>query len=497
MARIQWTKEAVFEEAKKYCSRSEFVNGNKNAYMVAWTNKWLDEMVWFKPTNRRSNRKWTKEVVLEEAGKYSSRYDFQKGYYTAYKYALNNGWLDEMPWLIPTRRNWTMENVFEESRKYNSRREFEDGCASAYGKALANGWLNEMPWLVIQRKTYTKEEAFKEAKKYTSRNAFRKGCCGAFDTSVRNGWIDDMFWLEHNKSWTKEDVFEESKKYATRREFQVGCQSAYGKALSNGWFDEMPWLPSTKKTWTKENVFEESKKYNSRIAFKTGCQMAYVIANRNKWLDEMFWLKLCEKYDRNGYCIYVYLDEENKVGYVGLTKNKAQRHKAHSTPFDYDGHPSKSSVYKYFESIGKRTPAPLYVEENLTAEQARAREDYWLQQYIYNGYTMLNKGKTGSKCGSLGMYSRRWTKNRVFEESKKYKSGGEFKIKCQRAYYIACTNGWIKDMIWLKIKHKPYTKEDVEMVVHKYSSLADFRKNEKGAYRVARKNGWIDEFIMG
>lgn len=41
-----WTKERVFEEAKKYTSRKAFSNGNGTAYKIASKNGWLDEMPW-------------------------------------------------------------------------------------------------------------------------------------------------------------------------------------------------------------------------------------------------------------------------------------------------------------------------------------------------------------------------------------------------------------------------------------------------------------------
>ena len=44
MAKKKWTKEKCFEEAKKYTSRSEFMNGNNNAYQKSIKEKWIDEM---------------------------------------------------------------------------------------------------------------------------------------------------------------------------------------------------------------------------------------------------------------------------------------------------------------------------------------------------------------------------------------------------------------------------------------------------------------------
>lgn len=41
-------------------------------------------------------KKWTRETVFEESKKYSSRSEFKRMSYGAYHTACKNGWLDEM-----------------------------------------------------------------------------------------------------------------------------------------------------------------------------------------------------------------------------------------------------------------------------------------------------------------------------------------------------------------------------------------------------------------
>lgn len=40
----KWTRETVFEESKKYSSRSEFKKMSSGAFRIAYMNGWLDEM---------------------------------------------------------------------------------------------------------------------------------------------------------------------------------------------------------------------------------------------------------------------------------------------------------------------------------------------------------------------------------------------------------------------------------------------------------------------
>ena len=91
------TKEDVLQESKKYTSRTEFAHGSPGAYQAACKKGWLAEMTWLKPVRR----KWTKEAVFEESKKYTSTTQFVKHAHRAYEKARNNGWLADMPWLYP------------------------------------------------------------------------------------------------------------------------------------------------------------------------------------------------------------------------------------------------------------------------------------------------------------------------------------------------------------------------------------------------------------
>lgn len=93
--KIKWTKENVFVEAKKYQTRTQFQKVCGSAYNVALRNNWLNEMSWF-VEGKRSNGFWTKENVFEEAKKYQTRAQFAKDCGSAYEVSRKNGWLDEL-----------------------------------------------------------------------------------------------------------------------------------------------------------------------------------------------------------------------------------------------------------------------------------------------------------------------------------------------------------------------------------------------------------------
>ncbi len=238
---IKWTKENVFNEGKKYEYRSDFYRKSPGAYHVALSNNWLDE-IFSEKRKPIPIYKWTKEAVFEESKKYDTRYHFQNGNESAYKKALDNNWLDEMTWLKKVGHfiKWDEKSTFEESKKYITRNNFRHGSPGAYYAALSNNWLDKMEWLKPDI-IWTKEAVFEESKKHKTKTEFKRGNDWAYRLAIKNGWINEMNWLKPYSKYTKEDVFEESKKYDSRNQFKHNS-SMYQIALKHKWLDEMTWL---------------------------------------------------------------------------------------------------------------------------------------------------------------------------------------------------------------------------------------------------------------
>jgi len=356
---------------------------------------------------------------------------------------------------------------------------------------------------IIKLRIWTKERVFEEARKYATKSLFRKGNRSAYATAEKNGWFDEMTWFEQpnpNKPrvWSKEAVFNLAKQFNTKIEFSKANKSAYNAAWKNHWLEEMDWLAATaRKPYTKDEVFAIARQYTTKIEFRRAAPVVYRTALNKGWLYEMNWFILSPKYDRHNYCIYVYLDEDNKVAYVGLTVDKKRRHYNHSTSYDRGGKIIKSPVYLHFQSINKPVPNPLYLEDRLTANEAQEKEHEWLVKYQQMGYRLLNTAKTGAGIGALGSASIKWTKPRVFKEARNYQSRSEFSTKCAGAYSVAVRRGWIDQMPWMKEKWShptpKWTKEAVFEESRKYTTRHEFEDNGKGAYAKALQYGWLDE----
>ena len=244
------------------------------------------------------------------------------------------------------------------------------------------------------------------------------------------------------------------------------------------------------KKWDYKTCMEESRNYTTRSEFAKRSSGAYDVARRNGWLDEYTWLKdeRFDLYKDNIDSVYVYEFNELNCAYVGRTLmcRKDDRDYEHVFQINND------AVAKFAKEHNISVPKPIYLEENLTLEEGVRQEEYWHNKYKEDGWTMLNRAKTGS-IGGLG--KGKWTYETCMEESKKYKSKKEFYISCNGAYKVACKNGWLNDYTWLETKfHADWIYETCMEESKKYKTRSKFEKGNGSAYLVALKNGWLDDF---
>lgn len=87
------------------------------------------------------------------------------------------------------------------------------------------------------------------------------------------------------------------------------------------------------------------------------------------------------------YVIYAMVDaaDSELVRYIGLTNDPHTRYKAHLRA----GHPRMMEWSAAVKANGSRV-AMIAVEVNLTGEQARAREHFWIRHYLRSGMADLN-----------------------------------------------------------------------------------------------------------
>ena len=444
-----WTYNRCLEEAKKYKFKADFKKEAAGAYDAAKDKGWLAEYIWLESLPRI---KWTYETCFEEAKKYKTRSEFAKNAGAAYRIARKNGWSKEYTWfvdIIKPSGYWNYETCYEEAKKYKTRVEFSTHSQVAYQLARTNNWLDDYSWFVSVATPagfWTYEKCYNAAKDYKTRDEFNKNNSKAFTAAYRNGWLDDYTWFEKRFTWTYEACLTIAKRFKTKREFELGHKGAYTAAVRYGWIKRFDWM----------------------------------VKNRVNIISD--------KVDN----VYMYYFEDYNAVYVGRTINKKRRDREHIFNTDND------AVARFAMEHKIAVPKMLILEDNLTLAQGQEREDYWVKYYSKKGYVVLNSGRTGVGIGSLGNIENiKWTKNKCFEEAKKYSHRKEFQRGSVGAYTRALKRGWLKDYTWFKRPQNWNHKWDYNTCYDealRYKSIDEFRQLSNRAYTLALKNKWLIEY---
>lgn len=209
----KWTKEKVAAEAVKHLKRSAFKSASPSAYIAARNMGILDEICSHMPKDSRvgspaHNKKWTKEKVLEEAARYSTRSEWRDGSAGSYDAAKDNGWIDEAAAhmeLVTDHGRWTKEACAEEAKKHITRSSWQKSSGPSYQKACRMGWLDELcthMTIMVEHGKWNAENSAEEAKKYPTVIAWKKGSCGSYDWAYRNGKVQE-FMAHANRHHSK------------------------------------------------------------------------------------------------------------------------------------------------------------------------------------------------------------------------------------------------------------------------------------------------------
>lgn len=90
-----WTKEAVLADAQKYGLLMDWANCRNAAYQIACKNGWAEEATAHMARSQKPKGYWTKERVLEDAKKYTSKMEWFKASQSAWATAQRMGWLKD------------------------------------------------------------------------------------------------------------------------------------------------------------------------------------------------------------------------------------------------------------------------------------------------------------------------------------------------------------------------------------------------------------------
>lgn len=253
----KWAKEACYEEAKKYKSRSEFQKKKHRAYDAACKYGILDQCTWF---NSKRNKKgtWTYEKCKEVSMQFDNITDFYRTFPGAYSSSNRNGWIEDFNWLkrkdniYKSNRDNVYAYFFNEFNSVYIGRSVEPEVRNIKHKTDKRSTVfkfakkNEIqiPEMTILENGLTLEEGLKKedyyVKKYREEgwNVLNKA-----KTGIRSGALGTL----NNCKWNKKTCCEESKKYNNKTDFKNKSGRAYEKARKNGWLDEYTWLKDKRR----------------------------------------------------------------------------------------------------------------------------------------------------------------------------------------------------------------------------------------------------------
>ncbi len=450
-----WTKEKCYETARQYEELSLFIKESPIAFNIACKNQWLKDYTWLK-RKQLPNGHWTKERVLQEARQYTHSHDFKEKNPKAYSAASRKGWIQECTWFIKPKnaKKWNYDTCYEEAKKYTTKTDFRVNSITAYCVARKNGWLKEYTWLKHYINLYNHDQCLLEAQKYQYYNDFRTKSHRFYMVARSRGWLKEYAWLikepiePYNKKWNYDTCYEEAKKYKTRNAFNKGSTGAYNVARKNGWLADYTWIP---------DFSDADAKVDS---------------------------------------VYCYLFETENAAYVGRTLMYRQ----HIRDLEHNSYET-DSVYKFAHKNNCNIPKMHIIEENLTIQQGREREDYWRKYYESCGYFMLNKAATGAKSSSIGALSHgKWTFEKAYNIAKAFQTIHEMCEEYEYLYKISKARGWLEKFDWFRgeeiriEKQTKWTEDVCKEEALKYNSRKDFRKYCKGAYDKAKEMGWLQNY---
>ena len=350
---------------------------------------------------------------------------------------------------------WTKyENCFNEAKKYTLLKDFRERCSGGYKSALIHGWINKFTWLK-KMNIMTDELDSVYIYFFEDKNAVYVGRTLMYrqkirDYEHRNLKNDSVyiFSIENNVKIPEMKILEENLLFNDGKNREEYWRLYY---LDNGFNvinRQKCGSGGCLKTYSLQDAINESKKYKKISDFQKKSSWAYSYHYKKGILYELEWLSNQQKFPK---------------GYWKVKENTINKSKEYGSVKDF----KRGCISAYLAAV----------------RGGYLNELHWLYD---NKKTKLPKfWNSYENC-----------KN----ESLKYNSKNEFRIKSNGAYSSALKHKWINDFVWLdgrnKLPHRFWENfENCKNEALKYKNKTHFAKNNRSAYNCARKNKWLDIFF--
>jgi hypothetical protein len=437
----KWTLEALINDAKKYSTPSEWKKKSQSAYATAVHKKYLNKCINHMDRLRKPSGYWTKNKCLNSAKKYFTIQEWSLSDGAAYDAAKRNKWMTEatkhMLKVVSHGEMTIYRYLLQRDLDFELQKRFDNLIDKSY--LPYDFYLPDFNLLIEyqgrQHFKVSKSSMFKKdfdamqrrdqlKRDYAQQNNINlleiasqivqeiedeiTSCIKEInpdaDFKIRELTNDEIKKIKKLGYWDKESVIAEAKKYKTLTEWMYCGNASQQIARKNGWFKEASIhlkrknLP--KDYWTEEKLIESAKKYTSRKEWNSFEASAYQTAHRLNLFDVV-------------------------APHMPINKSRID---------------SKPAGYWTKERIIENAKEFNTIKE-------------WRQSKV-NGYRYAKERGAWEEATAhmkqLQTLPGTWTKERIFQEAKKYSSKAEWRLTSRNSYRAAQKKGFLKQALDLQ-----------------------------------------------
>ena len=450
MRKVKYTNQDILKDAKKYLNRRDWKKYNPAMYELARprNRNILDKATSHMEYLPNSSLKWTTSAIMKDAKKYLHKSDWIKESGGAYNASKKSGCFKKAtshmkkPNMI---QKWTKQKVIRNAKKFITISDWTKKSGGAVNSARDNYWIKEATAHMIRPvgkglRIWTKEKIMQDAKKYKHRVSWGEKSGGAYAAAQRMGVLKlstkhmtrpivENTWnkgLKRPNKWSDQQLKKSASKYTSLYEWRKKEGSAYVTASQRKLLDDVTGHMTKLKRyrfWSKQRVLESALKYENKVSWLNNDSTAYSMAHVRGWLKEAtkHMVALGSHYYR---CIYSLEIIGQKKIYIGLTYNFKRRIRDHLK--------SKRFV-ELAKKYGEKTIKTKQLTKYEIKEKAILSEERFVNIFRKKGYEILNLSQTGG----LGGTTIKWTKEKILENSKKYRYRSEWSREGRGAYAAA------------------------------------------------------------
>jgi hypothetical protein len=349
-------------------------------------------------------------------------------------------------------------------------------------------------------KGYTKEACWEVAKTCSTITELFKKNRQVYLASKRAGYLDEWFDRQvRHSEYTREMCYELAKDCESRSEFKKKHHGAYVESHNRGWIDDYTWF----RTWSEsrslvntkysdEDVEQVARQFTTLKDFRTKAYNFYSVAWKRGILKNFTFLEKNPDIVERGYVdtVYAYEFPEQNTAYIGRSVEPTRRDRAHNEPGD--------SVYEFAKENSIPVPKYTVLYTDILPEDGGKLECEAIQEYLDDGWTLLNKMPGG---GLGGLSHTKLTKNKCLEIASEYVYLQDLSRERPGVYNCLRKFGWMSEcthLILKKARRGTWSNAPIKRIREegmKYKSRNEFMHGSRTAYYLAHEYGIIDELF--